>query len=80
MGASIWHLYEKNKDFVCSVVPQVKIKEIRRGEDGSVVVIKEYDHPSTGSFWDNAQDEVRRATPRDKCSVRLFMLKDNSHN
>ena len=49
---------------------QVKIKEIRRGDDGSVVVIKEYNHPSTGSFWDNAQDAVRTNDCALRCDTR----------
>ena len=41
------------------VKPAVKVREVRRTTRGRVQTICEYDHPSTGTFWQNAQAEVR---------------------
>jgi hypothetical protein len=40
------------------VKPEIKVKEIRRSSTGGVELIREYDHPSTGTFWENAQNRV----------------------
>jgi hypothetical protein len=47
------------------VKPEIKVKEVRRSSTGTVELIQEYDHPSTGTFWENAQN---REGP-DKCRV-----------
>jgi hypothetical protein len=40
------------------VKPEIKVKEVRRCSTGTVELIREYDHPSTGTFWENAQNRV----------------------
>jgi hypothetical protein len=38
--------------------PQVKVQEVWRTAKGGVEIIREYDHPSTGTWWQDAQEEV----------------------
>ena len=38
--------------------PVVKVREVRRTPRGKVQTIREYDHPSTGTWWNDAQAEV----------------------
>ena len=42
---------------------QVKIREVVQGPNGEVEVIREYDHPSTGTFWNDAQNEASFTFP-----------------
>jgi hypothetical protein len=52
---------------MCSDIPnkegfvlksRVKVREVRRIAKGGVETIREYDHPSTGTWWQDAQEEV----------------------
>jgi hypothetical protein len=36
-----------------------RVTEVRRGPNGQVVQEREYDHPTTGTWWAKAQAEVR---------------------
>jgi hypothetical protein len=36
------------------VKPEIKVKEVRRSPIGAVELIREYEHPSTATFWENA--------------------------
>jgi hypothetical protein len=40
------------------VKPEIKVKEVRRSPTGRVELIREYNHSSTGTFWENAQNRV----------------------
>ena len=42
------------------------VNEVRRGRNGRVVVDREYDHPTTGTWWAKAQAAVRI---RDLCMI-----------
>jgi hypothetical protein len=37
---------------------RVKVREIRRTAQGGVETIRKYNHPSTGTWWQDAQEEV----------------------
>ncbi|GAQ92685.1 hypothetical protein KFL_010930050 [Klebsormidium nitens] len=47
-------------DAVCSPAAKVTVKEVRHGPNNGVTVITEYEHPSTGTFWENAHNAVVR--------------------
>jgi hypothetical protein len=38
--------------------PRAKVREVRRTGKGGVETIREYDHPSTGTWWQDALEEV----------------------
>jgi hypothetical protein len=38
--------------------PRVKVREVWQTAKGGVETIREYDHPSTGTWWQDAQEEV----------------------
>jgi hypothetical protein len=38
--------------------PRVKVREVWRTAKGGVETIREYDHPSTGTWWQDVQEEV----------------------
>jgi hypothetical protein len=38
--------------------PRVKVREVRQTAKGGVETIREYDHPSTGTWWQDAQEKV----------------------
>jgi hypothetical protein len=52
MCSDIWNM----EGFVLK--PQVKVQEVRRTAKGGMETIREYDHPSTGTWWQDAQEEV----------------------
>jgi hypothetical protein len=40
------------------VKPEIKVKEVHRSPTGGIKLIREYDHPSTGTFLGHAQNRV----------------------
>jgi hypothetical protein len=40
------------------VKPEIKVNEVHRSPTGRVKLIREYDHLSMGTFWENAENRV----------------------